>query len=480
MNNLKKKTFNIFLLSIIFFYPFFYILINNHYVYPLNFHKESFYLFLILFFLYSIIYFFFSKFYIIKIFISLFLIFFCCNFLLDINASFSDNNNYVLRTLIYSTLLIGLFFLLYKKYDKTLRYISIFLIISISIHFINYKLKIGRIFESDFQIQEKEFEDLKFNKKNLPNIYLILMDELTSHKVINELYNIDVKKIISNKNVNYFGAKSSTISTINTISNLFYEENVKYLNPKFKYPFYKKSSKNVPFLNFLIKNKYKIYFQGNQQIKCYEDIYKKCLFNKSNFLAFDLVWENTAFTNIKKNFLLDFKIFKNLLQNDYFYSKSDKNFSDYLEITKFNIFLRETDVYKNNKFYFIHNMGPHYPNRNIDCSLNGIDTKNKKNYYNNLICNLNELNKLINTITLKDLNSLIYIIGDHGTIDFYETQKWREDIIKKTNNHKFDEDIFRTKDVFFARYSNQRCINNLDIKLVDQIVLDLKKCLNNY
>lgn len=480
MDNLKQKIFDIFFLLIIYFYPFLYIYIINLYEYPFTFHKESFYLFLILYFVYLIIYFFFSKFYIIKIFISSFLIFFCCNFLLDINASFTINNNYVFRIFIYSILLIGIFFLLYKNYNKTLRYISIFLVISISIHFINYKLKINKIYEIDFQIQEEKFEDLNFNKINLPNIYVILMDELTSHKVINELYDIDVKEIINNKNVSYFEARSTTINTVNTISNLFYEENVQYLNPRFKYPFYKKLSKDVPFLNFLIKNKYKIYFQGNQQIKCIGDIYKKCLFKKSNFLAFDLVWENTAFTNIKINFLYDFKVFKNLLQQDYFYLKNDKKFSDYPEITKFNIFLKETDINKINKFYFIHNMGPHSPNRNIDCSFTGINNKNKYTYYNNLICNLNELNKLINTITLKDPDSLIYIIGDHGTIDFYETKKWRADIIRKTNNDRFDDDIFRTKDVFFARYSNQRCTNNLDIKIVDQMVLDLKKCLKNY
>ena len=317
------------------------------------------------------------------------------------------------------------------------------LLININIIFIIFSL--FNIFQSNiFQKSEKDtifYSSKYFNLENYKkpneikyrNIYFLLLDEMTSARVYNDL-GFDIDSHINRfKDLNYqylSESKSSYYSTQYTIGSIFNMENYKtdtLIDEKYFYPFnlYKKSDPNLfKVLNYY---DYKFWFMGNQFSKCENNFQITCLDRKTPLDK--ILFDESLNVFFEKSFM---KSAVYLLRYKFFSHEKTKT-----EIEKFINFIKinKSILKEKNNFFWIHNMNPHHPHRDSNCKLLDGARKyelNDANYISSTKCSLKLIDQTIKEINKIDPNAIVVFQGDHGY------SKYNNDIDNKKNFEIFN------------------------------------------
>ena len=489
------KIINLFIINlIIFLNPFFFLIFSNLQKYNYYFHLPSLILFISLFLIiYLLIILFFNNRFLkknIDFIIFYFAILFNFSFFFDFVI---NDKSYLIRLLILFLFSFSIY-LIYLKFKFISKIIFTFVCLYL-------------IFNIIFQIIDKNTNVLKssneniinISKKNqnnliLPDLYLIILDEMSSPNYLKEYFNINYNDYITLKNVNVISALSSAKLTHESLSNFFYEDKNFYqenVESGKNYPFNKTNEPN--FLKFLKDLNYETFSIGNRYVPCIKVYDVICLNNFSSFYTFNYVIKNTVFTKLIENvvesqiFYLKKYITQTLSKNIYFINELFTenmgiiNSNSEIEIDYLIKIVEKNNSYLNstkNKVFILHNMSPHQPFRNENCNIYpAVDKINNyikfDRYSTSVKCTLKKVNKLLKELNKLEKDNLIFIFGDHGT----------EDYASQMNLENFDvnKEYERTNDIFVLNSHKGRCnLINIEINNHKDITDTIRNCIQIY
>lgn len=261
-----------------------------------------------------------------------------------------------------------------------------------------------------------EYFDLKKYKEpneiKYRNIYFVILDEMTSAKIYNDLgfnFNSQLTKFEGLGYQHLSDSKSSYESTQFTLGSIFnmeyYKDNV-FIKEENFYPFNLYAKKTPNLLKILNHYEYKFWFMDNQFAKCRIVSNITCLGRHSFFesILFDeslkIFFENSFLKSILH--VVKFKII---------------NGEKKTEVQKTTDFIKKNiNILKNkNNFFWIHNMNPHYPHRDPDCKLIKESRSLKDSLYiDSTKCTLKVIDEMITEINSSDPNAIVVFQADHG------------------------------------------------------------------
>jgi hypothetical protein len=482
MNLIKNLLSNL----IIFFFPFLFTFFSNVIQYDLIFYFPSFILFL---FLYLILFFFLHFFFKIKYlrilkfenFLFSSLMFFNLSFFLD---NIISSYNYIFQSIFFLSIFIFIYycsvkFILLKKF--IFFFVIFFLIIFSIFNFLSYKHSF---------INKSKFEnDIKFNFKNfkqLPNIYLIVTDEMASPSYLRKYYDIEVNDYFNNDNIKIFSAFSNYNGSYESLSNFFYEDNLKSYNSNEYYPF-KSGIREPNFLKWLIELGYDIQSLGSLYSSCIKIYSINCIKKNASYYPFDHIIKNSPFTLLFEVIFYDQIVYlKKSILNIFFTNFGTDGliipFEENLEIEieYLNKYIKRNNSesnFKKNNVFIVHNNSPHHPYRTEECKVISLEIimlnrVRYERYKSSVVCTLNKINKLINTINEFDNQSLVFVFGDHGHQSY---------MLDKENSFDNDKYYDRLKDIMVISYNGAKCTNqNLSIKNINDITKLIRACLKYF
>tara|TARA_B100000902_G_C27270877_1_gene896204 strand:+ start:477 stop:1832 length:1356 start_codon:yes stop_codon:yes gene_type:complete len=262
------------------------------------------------------------------------------------------------------------------------------------------------------KLKKNNFENIKFSTDQ--NIYLFILDQMTSVNIYREKYNFDMSDEINffeKKNFIYLkDTTTNNLQTIHVLSSYFnINDNV---NPSIKEIMPKNYDGHVPLLNLLAYNFYKIWYLDNDIVSCPVHRQIKCILKA-----------NVSLINSPVYHLLSVSVFKkvyNYILHEYLDSIKKKKLYSETEIDKLIKFLKNNKKLIDNgkNFFLIHNMGPHSPYRDEKCNLISFDYRMSENeiedYISSSKCVLSRIEKLINFLDINDKDSIVILQGDHG------------------------------------------------------------------
>jgi hypothetical protein len=344
-------------------------------------------------------------------------------------------------------ILVILSYLFLKYYNNLQKFFQVFFLI----YLIGLTVNFIFLYSTQFSIKKNIETKVKYNFfnseelskiNNKRNIYLIILDEMTSLEEFKKYYNdiniYDVKEKLSSYNLHYIdGSKSVFTTSYLTFSSIFNlqpivtENSKKYENRDNFFPQVLLKNKNHPNYPILIKTlnqiNYRLIWIGTAWADCARYDSKLCF-------SYD---ETTG----KKNLRIDYVLNTNISNVDsFFYSqtplkpiifnlnnliiKEKKYFQwEYEANNGIGKFLKASKYFdptaSNRKnFFFIHHNSPHFPYvYNEDCSERIDDTHIKNNYLGYkmaYMCNLKRIQNFMNFINNKDPSAIVIIQGDHG------------------------------------------------------------------
>ena len=496
----------------IFLFPLVYVYFQNFVNYDYKLYIPSLALFtiiyLIFFFLISLIYFLkvinFEKF---KIINSTFFSFFTLSFFISYHFSITNFTHKLILAFLMLLFLTFIFFKFKKLNFFILQFLFFFVILNIFYININKSnnYEIPNNLQNIKNIENNNTKNL-LNKREekLPNLYLIILDKMTSPKILLETYNINVEDYINKNKFNIFSGKSNYRQTRNSLSNFFYEKNLhkhikggKYMydiHPNLFYPF--GAGIDEPnFLLHLINLNYKITSVGNYYVRCMEVYNIKCLEYLRSYYPFDFTIKQSFFTRLFEDLLIEqIELIKNFTTNifisdyknkdDLFNIFKNKNYND-LSINHFQKHLKLNhkilNLQNTSNAFIIHEWTPHDPYRKPNCELYEylspeLNTKKKrfKRYSNSVVCALKKVNNLLEFIIKIDKKSIIFVFADHGN-EFIST--------KFLNNENYNKQIQtveypNTKDIIILSRLTDECKDiKENINNISQITKIIRKCL---
>jgi len=486
---------------IILLFPLFFVFSQNFEEYNYQFFIPSTILFFVLysiffsfnFFFYLIKVFDFSKF---KLINSISVLFFVISFFIEYyflatGLTYFSTIGLTKKLVIALLILVILFFAFFRFKNLNIlifKFLLFYLIFNI--FYINFNNQ--NIFNSKVSSKNINSSSLVSETK-LPNLYLIILDQMTSPKILDEIYNLNVEEYIDADSFNIYSAKSNYKDTKDSLGAFFHETAIGY---KF-YPFQDGMSE-PNFLLYLKNLDYKIFSMGNYYTKCMEVYDLSCLEYLKTYYPFDFIIRQTFFTTLFEKYILrEIQFVKNTITNVLLknYRNKDgtinifenKNYN-ILPINHFHKFLKMNSNTLNlnniNNAFIIHEWAPHEPYRKSNCELyenlptelNTISIRFDR-YKNSVICVLKEVQKLLTSIQNLDNNSLIFIFGDHGS-------EYRDpEIIKDINNIKRNQ-LTRnptTKDILILSKLSNECEKlKKNIKNMNEITEIVRNCIKVY
>jgi len=404
-SNIKNYTY----LLVLFLSPLLNLYISNiNNSYPINF-LSSF----IFFFVFAIIFIYICvkifKFYSEKI---IFFVFFFWYF--QFNVNFLENvdlfnlNIFQLKILAIILIILTSFFLTIYLNNYIKNFVVAFLVLNfLYLGFFNN--------QQNFEVQKfkkKNYENIKFSTEQ--NIYLIILDQMTSANIYRKKYNFDMLNEISffeKKNFKYLeNTTTNNLQTIHVLSSYFNIDDI--INPGIKEIIPKNYSVNVPLLNLLAYNFYNFWYLDNDIVSCPFHIQIKCILKASSSLINSPVYHLFSVSIFKKIY--------NYILHEHLDSKKKKTLYSETEIDKFIKFAKNNKKLIDNgkNFFLIHNMGPHAPYRDERCNIISFDYRMSENEINDYIsstkCVLSRIEKLIDFLDNNDKKSVVIFQGDHG------------------------------------------------------------------
>ena len=439
--------------------------------------KDTTSIFLISFFLLLIVLVILKKFF--KNINDLLVLYFCTQYLFfkfsSIKHLLSENKIPYDGELSFLIIILGTFFIFLLRKQSTLLkflkfYIIFYFVFILLVSFIeifqNYKYKNQNLLSNSSESKkyinsyftEKEIEGIKKNKNK--NIYLILFDGMTSleefnlqNKELNFNLNETYKKL-SDLQLTYIKRSKSVFTTSYlSFSSIFNLNPVVLPNsPKYKdrsnfFPsnLLDKNSENYPLLlKTLSSINYKFKWVGTPWAECIRYDKTFCLsYNdetKENNL--EIYYELNPNNNYVYDYFLSLTFIKPIIFNfkKIFY-KEEKYFQwEYKTndgIGKFLNSIKKSDISKkNNYFYFIHHMAPHWPYvYSKDCSERIDDSHVDNNflgYKESYLCSLKKIEEFMKYINQNDPEAIVIMQGDHG-FEFDETGNLKDSGFTKEN-----------------------------------------------
>ena len=407
---MKNKLLDYFYLILLFISPVIFLAIKNFdNTYPLNFIPS----FIFLIIVSTIIYILFNLLFrekTIKFLYFFYLFWFFQFYINSTNFNFFNLSNFNQKILILIVVILISFFLSFYLNQ----YIKNFIIIFIFMNFIYLSSGIF-ITKNSNQLNSSEYYkkmNLKFDSKE--NIYFIIFDQMTSKKLYLEKFDLDISQNISNfqkKGFKYLhNTETNNLISIRVISSIFnLNEDVSVDE---KNIFLSENVENYELLTLLNKNDYKTWYLDNDMVKCPRHSLINCISRGKSSLINSPIYHLFSVSIFNK--------FYKYLIYEYFESfKKDRLYSE-TEIDKFFKFHKNNQKLIQNKknFIFIHNLGPHYPYRDVNCKITSLDYKMSEDEVNDYklssLCVLKKISEFIRYIEKFDSNAVIIIQGDHG------------------------------------------------------------------
>lgn len=457
----------------IYYFPLLFIYLTNIKQYSFNYYLPSIVLlffFYILIFLISII--FFSKVKIVNHIFGSVIIFFSISFLVD---DISRSIGFFYKLLLYLFLIVVIFSLVRIKLNITKKFLYIFFsIILLYYFFININFNSISFFKSEY-------------KNKLPNIYFIIMDEMTSPKILQDDFDINISDFITRPSTSIVNAKSNYLLTLESITNLIFERKLLETDKNNLYPF-RTNLENNTFFNFLYNFNYDLYSVGNIWVECIKTNHFLCINDYRGFYPFDYIVKKLPITKIIEEYfhkeieylkeVLVRYMFRNSIIKTMDAKKIPFNSSQENEIQFISKFIQHTDkinLTKKNNFFFVHNMGPHHPFRYQNCTRPIINLQhlNHKEYFNfykeSVICVLKTTNDFLTVIDKHDPNSIVFLFSDHGI-----NQITDKGLLNEKDNQ-------RTDDIMIIYRTNKECqTKQHDLNNINDITKTVIDCINNY
>lgn len=350
------------------------------------------------------------------------------NIIID-NFGVETSSSYLISLFIITLINIITFIMLIKYYEKVKLTILIFMFLLISISY----LKNISIYKSSFiSKSDKSF----FYKSDLPsgkllkNIYLIVLDEMTSldhflTQFPEENENIDnFEEKLKNKNFHIIdkslAAYNITYLNLTGLINGNYfidDKSPKYFSRNSFFPnsiFYNQKN-SLQVIDYLRKNNNFINMTGNSEMDFQlSSTTKNIQLNNSSLIIPNIFYKFFEPTYIDE-------LFRRLVQD--FLVKSDQDIftkNNGMKVLKSNLksYLKINDK----GLFFVHHFGPHAPylyDKNCNKRLEYNKISNPKSYHPELykdsyICVTNQILELIDEIEVYDKDSIIIFQGDHS------------------------------------------------------------------
>jgi hypothetical protein len=362
---------------------------------------------------------------------------------------FKNFNSEIALILIIILAIVLIIFINFKKNKFSILFISFYLFLSFFLNIYEISIKKINSFNTQFINNssdiKKNSSDIKKNITDQNNIYLVIIDEATSIEEFDKIYNTNSgsKFLEDIKNFNYTyipGSYSSYNQTELTFASYFYmdyfitDKSNKYRDTKNLYPeILKYSFEDLPLIKVLSQHNFKFYWIGNSRGDC--DINKKtCLKNyeiKKKFFT-----EVSEIFFIKSAFYPIYNKIEERLRRSFSISLYGENYYQNDAIQKF-IDTTKGEIPKQS-FFLLHAFYPHAPYiYNEDCSEKKINTQpsHTKNiqiadknigYFDNYLCALKKVKKIIQYLDKYDPEALVLIQSDHGKyFDFPKNKKQR-------------------------------------------------------
>lgn len=334
----------------------------------------------------------------------------------------------------------------------------------------------------------------QYKEMKTPNIYYVVLDEMTSISHYNSMFpGANEKEILekileNNIYVDDLSTFSLTTLTLASVLNLdrivqFGDNISKYNHNKILFP------KNLSKANYRLGQEpllvkildqagYDFYWFGNNWGNCKSYNVNLCYTDNRKINFKNNIYNPAIIVAFFKHAPLEI-ILRKLLQ-----ISNEKNLyigSDYVENDAISKFLKiSNNINKKKKYFFlIHHFSPHKPYiYNSDCSF---DSKLKKNiddelqgYKNGYSCALKKIYKFLDYIDRSDPHSIVIIQGDHGfKNDDNFTKKHEVDKFKIFNLLKLPKkcDINLPKNNRIGNINSMRialnCALTIDLKMID-------------
>ena len=349
-------------------------------------------------------------------------------FLLSYNTLFYFENikiyflNYTsLASYISLLVILGFILIIYKNFKIKIfnNFIKIYFFLSniILITLITFSI----INKNDFK-NDKVKSEILDNKKIFessyakPNIYLVIMDGMTSLKYANEFLKIDYtfhKNFLLKNNFDYYDTFSNYNTTYLTMATILQMDYVvkpnddRYFDRNNFWPYLLgKKEKKPNLIKILERNNFDFKWYGNITASCknYANNKNYCSEDEINstFYVFNSFYSNTPIITILRKF------FPKIMLSYY----GDK-------VDAINNFINSKKIY-DNSFTLIHHLSPHPPYiYNPDCSIkkklrSSVTTLDSDGYKDAYLCALKKIEDLIHYLNKFDPGAHILITADHG------------------------------------------------------------------
>ncbi len=302
--------------------------------------------------------------------------------------------------------------------------ISKFIIIYFSLSYLSFIFFIFLSFfhnsevKTNFENKAKIFKEEKItnNIYNNKNIYVIIMDGMTSLDYAKKIFNINNEthlQFLKNYNYDYYNSRSNYNTTYLTMAAILQLDYIVKPNspPYFdRYNFWPyllgKKEKETNLIKILKNNDYNFKWFGNMTASCKNYSYDSnfCPPNEINstYYVFNSFFSSTPIITILRKFFPKIML-------SYYGNKIDA----------ISNFINSNKIYKNN-FTLIHHLAPHPPYiHKADCSIKeqintSITSENSFGYKDSYLCSLKKIEKLIKFLDEKDPKALVMISADHG------------------------------------------------------------------
>lgn len=258
------------------------------------------------------------------------------------------------------------------------------------------------------------------------NIYYVIMDGLTSERILKHQFDVDVSSYIKNLSgeLSYYiasDARSNYNVTHLTLASIFYqaypvdEKSGPYQNRSLFFPEMLSNPEKLSLLSNLDRLGYRFTHIGNSWGPCNPSAKVRCINEYGTQTSF--------LVELLNNYSVQVFFKGSLLANNLKLQTPEierpKSINDNDAVQTAITFIKEHPkvISAKGNFFFIHHMNPHPPARSENCELldggNYID-EDLPGYRSSAICAFRRIEELARLISLVDPTAIVVFQGDHG------------------------------------------------------------------